>query len=220
MHAKDAPAESAGGMARQTYIGRGARLAHRPAVWKQWGLYSGEIGDVGTSFIGQAAARRGLYRHASLLRYLSTLGQYPTPDLPKIAPVAPIESIPDCRRCYSRATGPLFPRGALLSTESKGRHAAPGATQGAWSSAQRRHPPKSRTPAAYTPPCPGISRPAAGPRCLWRAWAISFFALTPGSLQPRARPPSRRDNATTAGRDRAARRVGGYPPRQKDVTPT
>ena len=43
---KDSPAEAAGGLARKNYLRRGARCMLSSAVWQEWGLYNGAIGEV------------------------------------------------------------------------------------------------------------------------------------------------------------------------------
>ena len=160
VRAKDAPAESAGGLARQKYICRGARCMSSSAVWKEWGLYNGAIGEaVGIIYRPCGRPPRSLPA-CVLVSFPKYCVPIFLPDLPNVVPIAPIERILDCRRRCSRTTAPLFPHGALLFTRAKGRLAAPVATQSAWSPILLRHLSKSRTQAAYTLPCPGIFRPA------------------------------------------------------------
>ena len=46
LRAKDATEYAAGGLARQTYLRRGARCAPASAVWQELCLYNGAIGEI------------------------------------------------------------------------------------------------------------------------------------------------------------------------------
>ena len=120
MCAKDAPEASAGGLARQTYICRGARCMLSSAVWQEWGLYNGAIGE-SVDIIYRPGDRPSRSLPACVIvSFPKYCGPIFLPDLPNVAPVSPIERILDCRRRCPRTTAPIFPHGALLSAKSNG----------------------------------------------------------------------------------------------------
>ena len=108
LRAKDAPEDAAGGLARQTYIWRGARCIPSSAFWLEWGLYKAKYATMLTSFTAPVRGRVCLYRPVYSSLRLRNTGLSP-PELPNVFPFAPTERILDFRRRRSRTTAPLIP---------------------------------------------------------------------------------------------------------------
>ena len=120
IHAKDAPAESAGGLARQTYLCRGSRCMLSSASWQEWGLYNGAIGEV-VDIIYRPGERPPMSLPACILvAFPKYCGPVFLPRLPTVAPVSPIERIMNCMCRCSRTTTPISQPGALPSTKARG----------------------------------------------------------------------------------------------------
>ena len=120
IRAKDAPADSAGGLARKTYLRRGPRCMLSSDVWQEWRLYNGAIGEV-LDIIYRPGERPSRSLHACILvAFTKYCGPAFPPGLPTVVPVAPIERIMDCRRRYSRTTIPLIPAWGITFRKSQG----------------------------------------------------------------------------------------------------
>ena len=102
LHAKDAPSEGAGWLARKTYICRGARRRISPADWMGGVFTMGEIGDA-VDIIHRTGGRPPWALPACVLvAHHKYCGPVFLPALPNVSQVAPY-------RAHSRFQAPLLP---------------------------------------------------------------------------------------------------------------
>ena len=159
---KDAPVDSAGGLARQTYLRRGPRCVLSPAVWQEWGIYNGAIGEVVDIIYRPGERPPRSLPSCILVAPPKYCGPVCPPRATYRCPMWPhIERIMDCVRRCSRTTIPLIAACGITFHKSHGRRVVPGATQSALLPGRRSHPSKSRTQAACTPRSPELSHPGA-----------------------------------------------------------
>ena len=132
-----------------------------PAVWQEWGIYNGAIGEVVDTIY--RPGERPPRSFPSCIPFASPryFGPVFLPGLPSVVPVGPIERIMDCMFRCSRTTIPLIPAWGITFRKSQGRRVVPGATQSALLPNRRSHPTKSRTHAEYTLRPPELSQPGA-----------------------------------------------------------
>ena len=198
MRAKDAPAESAGGLAQQTYICRGARCMVATAVWKEWSLYDGEIVEAAGIIYRPCDRPPRSLPACVLVSFPKYFGPIFLPDLPNVSPVAPIERVLDCRRLFSRTTAPLLPARGLTfhisrgMTGGAGREAECAATNHEATSFEKSHP-----GGLYA----AASRAMSAGRGVFGEHGFGPSALYLHALCSRERVLHRADNAIAASRE-------------------
>ena len=174
------------------------------AVWQEWGLYNGAIGEAVDIIYRPGDRPPRSLPACALVSFPKYCGQIFLPDLPSVAPISTIERILDCRRRCSRTTAPLVPARGLTFRKSQwvtfgaGRDAECAVAHPATPSFEKSHP-----GGLYT----AMSGAISSGRGVFGQPGFEASVLYLQALCSRERIPLRVDNAITAGRDRAARRV-------------
>ena len=174
------------------------------AVWQEWGLYNGAIGEV-LDIVYRPGERPPRSLPACVLvDFPKYCGPVFLPGKPTVVPVAPIERILDCRCRCARTTIPLIPAWGITFHKSQGMTCGSGCdaecvvVHPAKPSFEKSHP-----GGLYT----AISRAKTAGRGVYGDEGFAPSALYLEALCSRERILIRVDNAITAGRDRAARRL-------------
>ena len=131
------------------------------AFLQGWGLCNGAIGGaVGIVFREGERPPESLPAFV-LARFEKYLGPVYLSGAPKVAPIAPIGRLLDCRRRCSRLMIPLAPAWELRSARAMGRLAAPGAMPSASSPTHPLRRLRNRTTADYKLRALGRRQPGA-----------------------------------------------------------
>ena len=168
------------------------------------GLYNGAVGEV-LDIVYRPGGRRPRPLPACVLvEFPKYCGPVFPPELPTVAPEASIERIMDCRCRCARATIPLIPARGITFHKSQGATCGSGrdaecvVSRPAKPSVEKSHP--CGLYAAFS------SAKSAG-RGVYGAEGFAPSALYLQAIFSRGRVLLRVDNAITAGRDRAVRRI-------------
>ena len=204
LHSKDASAETAGGLQRQTYLCKGARCMLTSGIWQEWGLYNGAIGEVLEILYHDGEAPPRHLPACVLVRFRKYRGPVFLQGDPKVVPIAPIERLLERRRRCSRVMIPLIPAWGLTFHKSQGMTCGAGydaecvVVHPAKPSFEKSHP-----GGLYT----AFSRAKSAGSGVYGSPGFEPSAIYVQALCSRERILLRVDNEITAGRDRATKRL-------------